>query len=265
MKTQSEKQKLQWFFGSLAVIALVINMYFALSRGVFCIFSVARTAPQPPPQAPQATSGTQIISMGIIVVDTNVPTELSIGPGESWMASPVENVAYDRYTNGVFYQHTPVSKPGDSSPPKYEGPDVRKVGFLLSPDHDMIAVRFAYVKYRGKATPDHWYSHALMYNATPLSTGFFTITTDEWLGLSCFNLNKTITYYVLTDGVSWQVRFDRDTNKIYTLHPRNGNGRHEKFQIPYAPNRTEWRVEPGQKTTRADIQWFISERIENLN
>ena len=79
-----------------------------------------------------------------------------------------------------------------------------------------------------------------------------------WQGFTCVDGTKHANYNILVDNVYWEVRFDRDDNRIRPMYPRNLNpGSYDK--VPVSANVFEFRIKPGQVKS-APIAWSLNNR-----
>lgn len=66
---------------------------------------------------------------------------------------------------------------------------------------------------------------------------------------------------LLTDGVWWQERLDRDDSKVYDLYPRNWSG--GRTNIVTSPaNFVEYRIKPGQEKAQGEAVYAIRLKSE---
>lgn len=80
---------------------------------------------------------------------------------------------------------------------------------------------------------------------------WITLNDREWQGISCFDSSKQIVGEMLTRGVRWQVRLDRDDKLIFPVNPVGGSGQ-PNVKLPDA-NINEWRIMPGETTKEATM------------
>ena len=84
------------------------------------------------------------------------------------------------------------------------------------------------------------------------SSSIATITQTEWRGVTA-GLNKRIEAEILTPGVTWLVRLDKDDNCIHPIYPTGGHvevGTHTNQQ---------WMIKPGQAVREALVRWKITD------
>jgi hypothetical protein len=88
------------------------------------------------------------------------------------------------------------------------------------------------------------------------SSGIIELCQTEWRGVTCQEPGRRIDGEILTDGVWWEVRFNRDEKQVYSMYPGNLKpGSQVNFTNGCAV--VEWRIKPGEKITLAKLSWAI--------
>ena len=87
------------------------------------------------------------------------------------------------------------------------------------------------------------------------ASGTFTLNTNTWQGVTRLEGGYEIGGKMLTPGVRWQVRLDKDDNRIYDLLPTDwAKSTTNVTTTPF--NIREWRIKPGEAITNATFAWY---------
>jgi hypothetical protein len=89
------------------------------------------------------------------------------------------------------------------------------------------------------------------------SSGVIEINKDEWRGVTCLDGRMRIDGKLLTSGVWWEVRLDKDDGRIHPLYPRNYSPG-KRLEITNGFNIMEWRIRSDQTIDHAQVIWSIS-------
>ena len=91
----------------------------------------------------------------------------------------------------------------------------------------------------------------------PLATsGIVEINDREWKGAKCDDPNMHFVWNMLTDDVRWEVRLNRDDNRVFPCYPANWKpGSSLNITVPF--NVVEWRIVPGQAITKGSVSWSV--------
>jgi hypothetical protein len=92
----------------------------------------------------------------------------------------------------------------------------------------------------------------------PESTNLFDLDQTNWRGVTSVDTNKVIHGIMISRGIVWEIRCDRDNSKIYTCYPAGWTA-HPPVIIPPS-NTHEWRIKAGQVFTNAQFCALIIER-----
>lgn len=92
--------------------------------------------------------------------------------------------------------------------------------------------------------------------------GTIEIDSTTWRGMFCGS-SDCLDSKILTDDVWWEVRMDKDDNRIIPLYPKNWDKK--KFVVvPEAQgaNYLEWRIKPGQQISHGIIAFALHKKSE---
>jgi hypothetical protein len=88
------------------------------------------------------------------------------------------------------------------------------------------------------------------------NSGVMDIDDVEWRGVVVVGPSQHVIGKIITKGVWWRVRLDRDPNRVYTLYPDDGRKSSNLDVGPY--NVMEWSILPGQAVKKGQVVWSKS-------
>lgn len=93
--------------------------------------------------------------------------------------------------------------------------------------------------------------------------GVVDINTYEWKGILCSEPHMRMTATILTKGVWWQARLDRDDSRIIDLSPKDSGGKTCDITDPF--HVLEWRIKSGQSITVGSVFYTIKPDTNNVS
>lgn len=140
-------------------------------------------------------------------------------------------------------------------PSKKDEPSQNKSVEGSSPFHsptDLVEVRPGVFVNRGiKSIP------AQARDEMKIQSGVMEINNRDWRGVVNNDDRMRIDAKMLTEGVHWEVRLDRDDRRIHPMYPKGWKpGSHLEITNDFSV--MEWRIKSGQEKDRAEIAWSIT-------
>lgn len=90
-----------------------------------------------------------------------------------------------------------------------------------------------------------------------IQSGVMEINNRDWRGVVNNDDRMRIDAKMLTEGVYWEVRLDRDDRRFHPMYPKGWKpGSHLEITNDFSV--MEWRVKSGQEKDRAEIAWSIT-------
>ena len=90
-----------------------------------------------------------------------------------------------------------------------------------------------------------------------IQSGILEVNSREWRGVVNNDDRMRTDMKMLTEGVYWEVRLDRDNRRIHQMYPKGWKpGSHLEITNDFTV--MECRITPGQEKDRAEIAWSIT-------